>query len=357
MVRTTEGRLAYADLLRVLAVMAAIVLHTAVCWLDQAAPGGSAWTTLVTYDALMRWCVPMFVMLSGAFLLDPKKAVRARDIFLKYILRVLAALVVWGIFYVLLECGFAGGWPSVWQGIRTALRRVLWADARDHLWFLYVMIGLYLVTPVLRAFVRGASRGTLHWFFLLVLVFACLLPTLQQLFPGRMALPAVWADRLDVHLVLGYVGYYVAGYYLKHYTLGRIAEFSLYLLGILGAVVTVWGTHALSARAGALNGALLQYSSANVAFTAVALFVLFRYVLGVSDERSRRQRLSGVARISFGIFLAHDFFLILLRRFDVSTLSFSPILSVPVLSAAVFLCSFAVAWLLSKIPLLGRYLT
>ena len=354
--RTTTGRLAYADLLRFLATLAVIVLHTSIYWLDKTAVGSSSWAVLVTYDALMRWCVPMFVMLSGAFLLDPKKSVRLRDIFLKYILRILVALVAWGIFYALLEYGFTG-WSSVWSGIGSALHHVLWADPRYHLWFLYMMIGLYLVTPILRAFVRGASRGTLHWFFLLTFLFACLLPTLQALFPGRLAGVTAWTDRFDIHLVLGYVGYYVAGYYLKNYTLNRPAEFMIYILGILGAVAAVWGTHGLSLRAGTLTGALLQYHSPNVVFMAVALFVLFRYVLGVSDERSRRQRVSGVARVSFGIFLAHDFFLALLRHFEITTLSFSPILSVPVLSAGVFLCSFAVAWLLSKIPLLGRYLT
>jgi surface polysaccharide O-acyltransferase-like enzyme len=90
---------------------------------------------------------------------------------------------------------------------------------------------------------------------------------------------------------------------------------------------------------------------------AVAVFVLFRYVLGVSEERSRRQRLGGVAKITFGVYLVHEFFLMLLRHFGVTTLSFNPILSVPVLSAGVLVCSLAVAWLLSKIPLLGRYLT
>ena len=51
------------------------------------------------------------------------------------------------------------------------------------------------------------------------------------------------------------------------------------------------------------------------------------------------------------------FFLILLKQFGVTALSFSPVLSVPVLSAAVFLGSFTVAWPLSKLPLAGKYLT
>lgn len=356
MTRTVEGRLAYADLLRVLAAIAVVVLHVSATWFGQTAVGSTEWTVLCTYDALTRWCVPMFVMLSGAFLLDPKKSVRLRDIFLKYILRILIALVVWGTFYALLDYGHTG-WHFTWAGIKSALSHVLWTDTHYHLWFLYMMIGLYLVTPILRAFVRGASRGTFHWFFLLTLVFYSLLPTLQALFPNQMELPVTWANRFNIHLVLGYVGYYVAGYYLKNYTLGRVAEFALYILGILGAVTTVWATSALSRHQGSFCDVLFEYRSPNVVFMSVAIFVLFRYVLGVSDERSRRQRLGGVAKITFGIYLVHIFFIILLEHFGITTLSFNPIISVPVLSAAVFLCSFAVSWLISKIPLLGRYLT
>lgn len=352
MKQTVSGRVAYADLLRVLAVMAAVVLYISEGWIGRVAVGSTGWTAMCVYDALTRWCVPMFAMLSGAFLLDPKKSVRLRDIFLKYILRILIAMLIWGTLYILAESK-----SLTWAGVLSALRRLLWADAPDYFWFLYVMLGLYLVTPVLRAFVRGASRGDLHWFLLLAFVLCCLLPTLEALFPGRAALATAWTDRLNIRLVLGYVGYYVAGYYLKNYTLGRIAEFSAYILGILGAVATVWGTMVLSARQGSLYTTLLDYRAPNVAFMAVAVFVLFRYVLGVSEERSRRQRLIGMAKISFGIYLLHGFFLLLLHRLGISTLSFNPIVSVPVLSAGVFLCSFVVAWLLSKLPLLGRFLT
>lgn len=350
--RTVSGRLAYADLLRVLAVMAAVVLLVSNGWIGQTAVGGRSWTVMCVYDALTRWCVPMFAMLSGAFLLDPKKAVRARDLLLKYIPRILIAMLVWGVLYILAE-----NRSFTWAAVKSALLRILWADAPGHFWFLYVMLGLYLVTPILRAFVRGASRGGLHWFLLLAFVLGSLLPTLEALFPGRTALAAAWTGRMEIHMVLGYVGCYVAGYYLKNYTLGRIAEFSIYILGILGAVATVWGTMVLSARQGVRSTVLLDWLSPNVVLMAAAVFVLFRYVLGVSEERSRRQRLSGMAKISFGIYLLHAFFLLALRYFGISTLSFDPIISIPVLSAGVFLCAFVVAWLLSKIPLLGRFLT
>ena len=246
-----------------------------------------------------------------------------------------------------------GAWT--WPGVREALWQALRGHTHYHLWFLYMILGLYLVTPVLRAFVRGAGRGDFHWFFLLVFVFTFLLPTLLRLRPSQTA--SLWIGNLNLHLVLGYVGYYVLGYYLKQNTLSRAAEFALYLLGALGAAVTVGGTALLSRQRGELVQVFYNYDSPNVALMSVAVFVLFRYVLGVSEERSRRERLSKAAQVSFGIYLVHDLFLMLLRRVGIDALSFAPALAVPVLAAGIFLCSFAVAWVLSKIPLVGRYLT
>ena len=220
-----------------------------------------------------------------------------------------------------------------------------------------MILGLYLITPILRAFCDGANRGDFHWFFLLCFLFASLLPTAFRLWPNSTAVIQVWYDRLDVQLVMGYVGYYVAGYYLREFVIGRIAEAVIYVLGVLGAVVTVWGTAVLSRQAGRLVDVFYGYFSPNVCAFSVAVVVLFRYVLGVSEERSRRQRLSGVARISFGIYLVHDLFIMLLRFWGITTLTFSPVASVPILTAVVFLCSFAVAWLISKIPFVGRWLT
>ena len=181
------------------------------------------------------------------------------------------------------------------------------------------------------------------------------MPTLLRLRPSQTA--SLWIGNLNLHLVLGYVGYYVLGYYLKQNTLSRAAEFALYLLGALGAAVTVGGTALLSRQRGELVQVFYNYDSPNVALMSVAVFVLFRYVLGVSEERSRRERLSKAAQVSFGIYLVHDLFLMLLRRVGIDALSFAPALAVPVLAAGIFLCSFAVAWVLSKIPLVGRYLT
>ncbi len=353
--KTEQGRLAYADRLRAAAIVAVIVVHMAGSQLGAVAIGSAPWQAFNLYDGLAHWCVPVFVMLSGMFLLDPARPLSLGKLFFHHILRIAVALAVWGTLYALADHWLATGEGVSWASLKSALYSVLLGNTHYHLWFLYMIIGLYLVTPVLRAFVRGAQRRDFHILFALVFLFTFLIPTVLRLRPSQTL--SAYVSYLNVKLVLGYVGYYVLGYYLKHYTLNRAAEIVIYLLGAAGAAVTVGGTALLSAQQGRLVHALYEYDSPNVALMSVAVFVLFRYVLGSSEERSRRRSTSAVARLAFGIYLVHEFFIMALRQWGITTLSFAPALSVPVLTAAVFLCAFAVAWVISKIPLLGRYLT
>ena len=72
MSQTISGRLAYADLLRCTAMLAVIVVHITGGALEASPVGTPDFMVLNVYDGLTHWCVPVFVMLSGMFLLDPK---------------------------------------------------------------------------------------------------------------------------------------------------------------------------------------------------------------------------------------------------------------------------------------------
>lgn len=354
MAKTVDGRVAYADLLRVLATVGVIVIHVCSLWFYDVGVSSAAWGVYNVYDGLVRWCVPLFVMLSGMFLLDPKKSLTLPGLFFKNILRVFVALVVWGAVYAVVDFGFVDGRFTL-QSILAALKTALLGQTHYHLWFLYIILGLYLVTPILRAFVKGASRRDFHYFFALCFLVTFLLPVALQFRPSQTL--STYLSRLNLHLVAGYVGYFVAGYYLRTYTLSRLAEGIFYVLGVIGGVVTVWGTASLSRASGAPVGILYDYLSPNVCCMAVAVFVLFRYLLGVSEERNRRRSLAGVAQVTFGIYLVHDLFLMLFRHLGIASLPIPAVAAVPLVTLLVFTCSFAVAWLLHKIPFVGHYLS
>ena len=199
MARGEGGRLVYADLLRVAATLAVVILHLSGGWISEVPVASGAWRVFNVYNGLTRWCVPVFVMLSGMFLLDPKKSLSYRSLFFRQILRIVAALVVWSVVYGLFA-RFLSGTPLTLSALIQVLRDLVWGRLHYHLWFLPMIVGLYLATPFLRAFVRGASRSDFHFFFLLVFVFAMLLPTLLRIRPS--ATLSTWTDKLQLELVL-----------------------------------------------------------------------------------------------------------------------------------------------------------
>ena len=165
MARNEGGRLVYADLLRAAAVFAVVVIHLAGSRMADVAAGSGAWTAFNVYNGISRWCVPVFVMLSGMFMLDPKRGLTLPRLVFHHILRILIALFFWGTVYHLAQLLMAGGKLSP-QAVWDAFYSVVLGDTHYHLWFLYAIIGLYILTPVLRAFVRepaGESSIGFSW--------------------------------------------------------------------------------------------------------------------------------------------------------------------------------------------------
>lgn len=145
MAEKINGRVAFADLLRVFGILAVIVLSLTGVRIEHVAVSTQAWWVLNLYDGLTRWCVPVFVMLSGMFMLDPKNGMPLSKLFFRNGLRILLCLMFWGGVYAVVSYMTAGGrftWHGLWNAILSALR----GNTHYHLWFLYIILGLYLVT-------------------------------------------------------------------------------------------------------------------------------------------------------------------------------------------------------------------
>ncbi len=239
--------LGYADGMRVVAVAAVALLHASasgVVRYDSLASG--QWWIANAIDASCRWAVPVFLMLSGALALDPA--------------RLLAGLV------------------------------------ETHLYFLFVILGLYAVAPLLReTLIRTSPSAGWALAALLVVLASCGIPH------------EYWRVNA-VTLFLPYVGYFVMGFLLRDVVLTpRRLGVAAAAFTLACAVITI-GTGMRFARWGPSDYrslALYEYTGAAVVAQSVAAFLLIQHLCSPRTVGAPNRWIRLMGGAAFGIYLAH----------------------------------------------------
>ena len=145
-----EGRIVWPDVLRTVAVAAVIMLHAAAVGFDGRFGARTvSWQVCNLYDSLVRFSVPVFVMVSGMFLLNPEREYDLKKLYLSKILRIATAFLFWASFYlmVVLIVTSVQGKPSSGEYGYLYIIMQEAAGGHYHLWFLFMIAGLYMVTP------------------------------------------------------------------------------------------------------------------------------------------------------------------------------------------------------------------
>ncbi len=342
-----KQRVAYLDWLRVISIFAVIVLHVAAQNWYKTDVNGIRWQTFNVYDSLVRWSVPVFVMISGALMLG--RNIDIRRLYSRNILRLVTAYFFYNTIYALL-LGY--------KGIKLVSNILI---GKFHMWFIPMIIGLYICIPVIDKIIE--SEKTTEYFLISAIVFTSLIPWIVQLtnnFGSEnvktiiSALNDVYKD-VNFHFAAGYTGYFVAGRWLNKKELSKKTRKIIYILGIVGIVLTVLLTSALSVNNQKATGTYYGYFSFNVAVTAIAVFVWAKYNIANNNKLDRIINI--LSKYSFGIYLVHILVMEQLNiRLTLNTMSFHPVISVPVLSAVIFVISAAVSAVISKIPFLNKYI-
>lgn len=263
--------IAWANLCRVVAIYGVVLLHSCGAFFYQygAIPKGD-WLSANFLDSFVRCSVPLFVMLSGALLLKPDAPLVAFPSLARRISKVLFPLMAWSIVY-LLFVSHHNGLPVDWLSI-------LKQPAMYHLWFAYMIIGIYLFLPVFQAIFEGIRNRLDIQIYLLViwLLVTCL--------PVYWPLPLF--SLLQQNSFLGYGGYFLIGAVIATSPRNRITT-SIWLLIFLVSVLVTFGlTWKFSEHAGSPIEKAYLYFSPNVFVSAVAAFVLFTRVR-VSERVAR----------------------------------------------------------------------
>lgn len=362
-----KERIVYMDLLRIAAAGGVIMLHTAASRWYAAPVRSFHWQVMNIYDSLVRWAAPVFVMVSGAVQLSPRQISRVqslsckeawRVIFKRSIFPLICALLFWGMVYQAYRYGiryFVRREPVFLREILAIPLGVIFGPPWYHLWFIYLIIGLYLISPFVRIFIAHAPRSYLKGALILFAVIGAGVPFINFAITKIPGIPN-YQLYLPLAEVSGYLGYYMGGAYLAQYRLKKQTRLVFYILGMISILLTILGTSFFSITGERREEFLYEYILPTTMASAWGIFIFFKEAFG--SRRFSPPQLRIIASISgatLGIYLFHDLVLQIFLLLGISSLSFNPLFSIPLISLSVFAISLLLVRLIRNLPILGKY--
>lgn len=344
-------RTCYLDIARVVSMICVIAIHVgAISWYDPPYEW-YPWFVYNAWDCVSRFCVPVFLMISGCIFLDPGRDITPKKLYTKYIPRILAAYFFWSALYAVISSGFVTQRVLSKEVVQKFGESLIFGHY--HQWYLYIILGLYLVTPALRAV--AANEEATRYFLILSGIVGYLIPTLQQIpvLKGTVR----YTERIDIAVVTGYIFYYLFGYYIGGRTQSKNEVRIWYLIGLLGLIATCTLTYLTCHYEGYPDIAMHEYGTIHVALYSCGVFVFFKNRFASVDPSSRIMKVVfWLSKLSFAIYLAHDFGLIVFRKIGFVPASFNAFLSMPILILLDLIISVAIAYCASKIPKWNKYI-
>jgi len=300
------------DFLRIAACFFVIVLHTSAHYVNlmDRVPASfftlSDWQVGNLYETVSRCSVPLFVMISGAFMLDNSRELARKKIFVKA-KKIVVLYFFWAVIYfVFTQVGkmLTGGVVELQQFFE------YFFYGSYHMWYLCLIFSMYLLTPLLRVIV--SDRRNEQYFLVLSFIVTFIVP-LIKLVPYQPLI--AYVDKFDVSLVTGYTFYYVAGHYMRQYygnrkIKKRNATCAICLL-IFCFILVAWGTWALNLGCEERNGLLYGNLFITTMVESMMVFYLTIYFgqrmqsRNIAINRRIYQMVTSISNLTMGIYLIH----------------------------------------------------
>lgn len=358
----------WIDLLRIVACIAVVLAHNCDPFVGQFLNDKAAFYTGASIGSLMRPSVPLFVMITAVLLLPLKPDTTVNSFYRKRLWRIIPPLVFWSVLLPVLALLYFRHVapdsvnpilnPSLYDSASTWTKVLTFVFNFNFdtvpLWYLYMLLGLYLVIPIIGTWLSNARRKEIKavlWVWAVTL----LLPYVEKAAPllgyvgnyDNMGILGVcdWNPYGTFYYLSGFIGYVILAYYLKTYppqwSASKMAAICIPSF-IIGYLITFMGFVEINNNFPgqyAMLEIIWYFCSLNVVMMTVPVFLFFSRLKIRSSAWLRN-----LASLTFGIYLCHYIFVFM--AYDLMAHTGMPYL-VRILSscAIAFLCAAAVTWL------------
>jgi surface polysaccharide O-acyltransferase-like enzyme len=361
-----SDRIVWADVLRFIAMFMVIAVHcTDPFNISPAArlnPDYNFWGTI--YGSVLRPCVPLFVMLTGMLLLPVK--METGPFYKKRLMRVVFPFLIWSVLYDMfpwftgvIGCEpsvitrffvYAGNSPS--QAFSDSFHNVLmipfnFAPMCTHMWYIYMLIGLYLFMPIFSAWIERATDKQKR-LYLYMWGLTLFMPYVYEYVSKYILGSCPWNGRFDLfYYFAGFNGYLLLGHYLSkgnNWSILKTVLISASLFAVGYAVTYIGFGHKVADPKSTEEQIELffLYCTPNVVLMTIAVFLLVQKVK--INNQVFVNLFANLTKLGFGIYMVH-YFLIGPSFMLVELLQIPIPFQIPVAT----LFTFAFAWIFTAI--------
>lgn len=319
------------DFLKVIACLFVVTLHVTVSYLvNSIESGGFNLFSSTIISVFTRISVPIFVMISGRYLI--KNYTTKKDFYIKKLPRALVPLIFWNILYTLFRFIFE---PNL--SISLLLKDILMGGASIHLWYLYLLVLLYILTPFIVDIKNKLPIHTFRNLNILILFIGFLCEGLRM---------AIGFLNIPLYYPVEFLGYFLMGFILKDYKVKSPYKFLslFFLLCLFGGVLSIY---LLSIGN---NFAFYFHTSLNppVLLGSLSLYIFFNNI------QIRESKFSEISKYTFGIYGIH--ILILSIVSNLVTIN-NALFGIVLVTSLTFILSLLICILLRKISFMKKIIS
>ncbi len=345
----------FLDVLRVLATCAVVLMHvlTGATDVTDASIVPEYRSLLLSVMDLVTWCVPIFLLISGYLFLNPERILTYPVMIKKYCRRIALAILLFGVPYAASELVVAERTFRI-RMIPEALKMTLMGHTWSHMWYLYLILFLYLITPLLKKVLRVLPVWGVAAVMAVIFLGSSVAPFLNKVLDVN-SIPVLPDGGV-------YFLYYLCGYFFAVREVCVDKGRNVWLT----AAVAVLALGMILSRT--LAGFSIQMAY-NYPFTVLLAVLLFAAGWNGSIKKHRIPWQEAGA-LSFAVYLVHPVYVNLLYKFvkitpftvleqcGVQSVAAGQTVLILLLAAfclVVLALATATAWVLRKIPVLRKY--
>lgn len=300
-----QNKKVYITVLSIIASLGVVLLHTNGCFWDFSTE--RYWITANVIESMFYFSAPVFFMITGATLIDYRKKYNTKTFFKKRISKILLPFLFWTFAFIGLQLVL--GNISLSDITVTALINGVFNTSYISVyWFFIVLVSVYVSIPVLSSIDENSRRRIFKYIIILSIILNCLLPLLFTLTNGKLK----YNYALNMPIGMKYLIYPIMGYYIDKYPMSRKTRIGIYICGLLGLILILFGTMYLSLDAGKIVNTFKNYENLPCIAYSASVFLFAKQIGFNSCNKLFYKIIDFISPTTFGIYLIHMFFITIL---------------------------------------------